>query len=278
MYKQCQSINKGEFLVSKPFLGTVNKKIFFDESGKDQDYPILMGAFSIPTEIYELSDFNTIQGTKSHWVNFTRKEDMKTLLAVIAKYHEVVDINVINYNYNAVLEDVKTRFSDPVDIKYFSNKAIYAKFPERIFYGLLRNYPQYVLVDAEVVIENGTEYDISTVKEVVEKDLNVQGIYRGEPFKISKVDLKPKGVDVGLEIVDLLLGIMRTIIINQSDSKRKRKKNNFIISLFKENPDIKKLFKEIRFFEWNHNEALKEVKFSKYIEIFLASNKHLWWD
>lgn len=149
---------------------------------------------------------------------------MKTLLTVLAKYHEVVDINVINYNYNAVLEDVKTRFSTQQDIKYFSNKAIYAKFPERIFYGLLRNYPQYVLVDAEVVIETGTEYDVSTVKEVVEKDLNVQSIYRGEPFKISAVDLKPKGVDVGLEIVDLLLGIMRTIIINQSDSARKQKK------------------------------------------------------
>lgn len=119
--------------MSRPHLGTVHKKIFFDESGKDQDYPILMGAFSIPTSIYTAADFNGIQGTKSHWVNFNKKEDMKNLLNVISKYYEVVDINVINYNYKAVLEDVKSRFSDEDDVKYFSNKAIYAKFPERIF-------------------------------------------------------------------------------------------------------------------------------------------------
>lgn len=132
-------------------------------------------------------------------------------------------------------------------------------------------------MDAEVVIENGTEYDTGTVKEVVEKELNVQGIYRGEAFKVSNVDLKGKGVDVGLEIVDLLLGIMRMIIINQSDSARKRKKNKFIIQLFKETPEFKKLLERVRFFEWNQNEALKEVNFSKYIEMFLASNKELWW-
>lgn len=132
-------------------------------------------------------------------------------------------------------------------------------------------------MDAEVVIENGTEYDTGTVKEVVEKELNVQGIYRGEAFKVSNVDLKGKGVDVGLEIVDLLLGIMRMIIINQSDSARKRKKNKFIIQLFKETPEFKKLLERVRFFEWNQNEALKDVNFSKYIEMFLASNKELWW-
>lgn len=263
--------------MSKPHLGTVHKRIFFDESGKDQDYPILMGAFSIPTDIYTSADFNDIQETKSHWVDFNQKDDMKKLLKSISKYYEVVDINVINYNYEAVLEDVKLRFDDENDVKYFSNKAIYAKFPERIFYGLLRNYPQYVHVDAEVVIERGTEYDTGTVKEVVEKELNVQGIYRGESFKVSKVWLKGKGEDVGLEIVDLLLGIMRTIITNQSDSRRKQKKNKFIINLFKENPEFKKLLERVRFFEWNHNEALKEVKFSMYIEMFLASNKDLWW-
>jgi len=34
--------------------------------------------------------------------------------------------------------------------------------------GLLRNSPQYVLVDAEVVIENSTEYDTGTVKNETE--------------------------------------------------------------------------------------------------------------
>ena len=48
----------------------------------------------------------------------------------------MVKVNVINYDYLAI-EEAANRFPSPKD-KEFAKRTIYAKFPERIFYGLLR--------------------------------------------------------------------------------------------------------------------------------------------
>lgn len=259
-------------------ISSINKRIFFDESGMSDDYPILMGGLSIPEDIYIKNDFYDLNGLRTHWTDFTKKDDMRKLLITLSKYYEVVNINVINYNYNAVLEDASNKFLDEDQSKQFANKTIYAKFPERIFYGLLRNNPQHMFVKADVSIENSQEYDTALVKSVVETELNIQSIYRGESFLVNSVELKPKGVDIGLEMTDLILGIMRTIIKNQKCSARNKKKNKFIIDLFKDNPLVYKLFStRIRLFEWNQNTSLRQVEFCEYIEAFINSNNNIWY-
>lgn len=257
---------------------SVNKRIFFDESGKSDDYPILMGGLSLPTEIYNKEDFTILNGIKTHWSDFSRKEDLIKIIKTISKFYQLVDINVINYNYQAVLQDASQKFQNESLAKHFATKTIYAKFPERIFYGLLRNNPQHMFIRADVTIENSTEYDTALVKSVVDTDLNIQSIYRGESFLIDNVELKPKGVDVGLEMTDLILGIMRTIIKNSQDSNRIRKKNQFIIELFREDEFVYELFsKRIRLYEWNQNTSLRQVNFNDYIEAFINSNHNLWY-
>jgi hypothetical protein len=53
--------------------------------------------------------------------------------------------------------------------------------------GLLRNSPQYVLVDAEVVIENSTEYDTGTVKNETEL-LCIQNFIHGSFESVFRLD------------------------------------------------------------------------------------------
>jgi len=258
---------------------SVNKRIFFDESGKSDDYPVLMGGVSIPESIYSKNDFSNLNGIRTHWSDFTRKDDLKILITTLSKFYQVVNINVINYNYQAVLEDSIQKFQDESLAKNFANKTIYAKFPERIFYGLLRNNPQHMFIRADVSIEESTEYNTSLVKSVVENDLNVQSIYRGESFLINNVELKPKGVDVGLEMTDLVLGIMRTIIKNSRTTNRNKRKNKFIINLFKNEDFVYKLFSErVRLYEWNQNTSLRQIDFNEYLEAFINSNNDLWYE
>lgn len=251
------------------------KNIYFDESGKGQDYPILMGALSIPKEIYDRPDISTLDGTKAHWVDFKRKADMELIIKSFAKYNELIDINVINYDYQNILSDASERFATDPD--KLAIRTIYGKFPERIFYGLLRNNPKHNFVEANVIIEEGTEYDTALVKKVIEEDLNIQSMYRGESFVVKSTCLKPKGIYIGLEMTDLILGIMRSIIKNENSSNRQKRKNKFIIEILKDE-DVYNLFtKRISFYEWTQNISLREVDFKQYISAFIAKNHDLVW-
>lgn len=251
--------------------------IFFDESGKKDQYPILMGALSIPANIYARKEFVDRQGTRTHWANINPVSKIKDLINTIAKFEKVVKFNIINYDYTAI-ENAASKFSAPKD-KEFVERTIYAKFPERIFYGLLRNGVKHIEISSEVVIEKATEYE-KYVVDLVENNLNVQSLYRGEHFKVEKCSLKPKGEDVGLEITDLILGIVRTIIKNepQSTSSNQKKRIGIIMTLLK-NPDVYRLFStKIMFFEWTRSNELKERNFNDYLRAFISENENIWFN
>lgn len=257
-------------------MSKVEMLIFFDESGKKEDYPILMGGVAIPKNIYCRNEFQAMMGQQVHWVNFKQTQLMEQLIEATSKFEDVIKINIINYDYTAIEQGANACFNKKQS-KEFIGRTLYAKFPERIFYGLLRRGVKHIDVEADVVIEQATEYQ-SYVEELVEKHLNVQALYRGENFKINTCKQKPKGVDIGLEITDLILGIVRFIIKNEPRSKSTRmdKKTKFVIKLLKK-PTIYKLFsKRVMFFEWNKNE-LKEVDFNKYMQAFIVANQDIWY-
>lgn len=249
--------------------------IFFDESGKKEDHPILMGGLSIPKEVYLRSEFNDFQGTRTHWADFKPKQAITDLINLISKFESVVKLNIINYDYTAIERDSQ-KFPAPKD-KEFLQRTIYAKFPERIFYGLLRRNVKYIHPISDIVIEEASEYK-KYVQDVVENHLNVQAMYRGESFKVNSCLLKPKGKDVGLEITDLILGIVRFIIKNEPESKgsRHKRKIKFVINLLKD-PNTYNLFStKIMFFEWTKGNELKEVDFNNYLKAFISKNEKLW--
>lgn len=269
------NVKRGNITVTE-LINELESMIFFDESGKKDDHPIMMGGLSIPKSIYSRDEFNNIQGTKSHWVDFKQKDTMRDLIKTISQFEELVKINVINYDYTAI-EQATENFPEPQN-KEFAMRTIYAKFPERIFYGLLRKNVKHISEVADVVIEKASEYE-GYVKDVVEKHLNVQAIYRGENFKVNSCHLKPKGTDVGLEITDLLLGIIRFIIKNEpkTKSRRQEKKIKFVIELLKNEPTYCLFSKRIKFFEWTKDNELREVDFNGYLKAFITRNNELWY-
>lgn len=150
------------------------------------------------------------------------------------------------------------------------------KFPERIIYGLLRGYGTHVHLDTQIYIEDDSTYHNSKydLKKQLFQQLNIQSIYREERFTVTDVDYIPKQSEVGIEIVDILLGIVRTIIRNEDPQKSRpvREKNKFIISLIDSDPKFHHFLANIKYYEWGNSHVLSEIDFRGYLDIFINSN------
>lgn len=82
-------------------------KLFFDESGKRNNTPTIMGGFSVPTTLYETQPFQQLteklQNTdmKLHWNEYSGFEPMKKdicdVINTIMPYWRMFKFNVINY-------------------------------------------------------------------------------------------------------------------------------------------------------------------------------------
>lgn len=266
-------------------------KIFFDESGKGKDYPNLMGAVLIPAACYELDSLQNLyelirEGKKPmHWTDYTgdsaAKRRIKTLVEQITAYHYLLKINVISYRMNKFEE-----MAGPIKpfYKEIAEHAIYTKLPERVVYGLVRKYGRDTYVDASVYIEHDTSYsgnESTTVsnkndlKRTMFEQLNIQSLYRGERYKITEVDYLLKRQEFGIEFIDIVLGIVRTVIQNSITSKRaSREKVKLVLEMLDEIPNLKALLdKNITIYEWNEGQnELIAVPFDNYLNVFLSSH------
>lgn len=252
----------------------VNIEIFFDESGKNKDRPTTMGGLLIPKGTYQSSDFQDLNKRLCndeitlHWTSYRGdSKDMKNIKEVIstfATYSSLMDFNMINY--------IKP---DRIKQSIFDD-MIYSKLPERIIYGLLRYKGLDSVVNANICIEKATEYEKRNLKKLIKDQLDIQSIYRGENFKILKCDYYTKNQQIGLEITDLILGFIRTIINNDKYtkelSKTKRAKNKLVVELLK-NKSFYNFMSNIDYFEWTSSSELKQVDFSGYIKSFLSNSE-----
>lgn len=270
--------------------------IFFDESGKGPDYPNLMGAALIPTKCYELDSLKPLyeliqEGKKPiHWTEYTgdsaAKRRIKTLIEQLMSYHHLLKVNVISYKMNKFEEMAK-----PIKSFYeeITDHTVYTKLPERVVYGLVRKYGQDTYIDASVFIEHDNSYsgtqtskpstdhtsNKKDLKVTMFEQLNIQSLYRGERYRISEVDYLPKRQEYGIEFIDIMLGIIRTVIQNNiPNSRSSRKKNELILEMLETIPDLTTfLNSNITLYEWNESQIeLTTVPFTNYLSVFLSSN------
>lgn len=242
----------------------MNLKIFFDESGKKDNPPMLMGAISIPDEVYCLDEITQINNklknkeVKYHFTSYNgnkgSEEKILDLFKIIAPILTLMRGNILHYKKCNI---------DEGNFK----RMVYSKFPERVFYGILRCKGYLMDINAEIFIEEATEYE--SFPKMFKEQLNVQATYRGEKYKIQDCYLVPKNTEIGVEFTDLILGIIRIIVDDNKVSKTFQKKVelvNKIISI----KEVYDFLSNIKYFEWDNHQFLKEIKFKDYLDAYVA--------
>lgn len=247
-------------------------KIFFDESGKNKDTPTTMGALLIPSLVYENETIKAINNKlqnrefELHWKDYGGHIEKRNLIleimTTVMKFSSMFSFNIINYRKPNVQEGDKILFED----------MIYSKLPERILYGLLRQHGSDISIHADIFIEKATEYDKRKLKENIPHQLNIQAMYRGENYRVENCDYKEKNEEIGVEIVDIILGMVRAIILNKSISKKDKARNDLIVELLKDE-NFNSFLSKIGYFEWSSDNELKNIDFSYYIKLFLSKQE-----
>lgn len=239
-------------------------KIFFDESGKKDNPPMLMGALSIPEEVYRLDQITEINNklknkeVKYHFTSYNGNRGIeKKILDLFNTMSPILTVmrgNILHYKKSNIEESNFKRM-------------VYSKFPERVFYGLLRCKGYLMDINAEIFIEEATEYQ--SFPQMFKNQLNIQATYRGEKYKINDCYLVPKNTEIGVEFTDLILGVIRIIIEDNKLSKTFQKKVelvNKIISI----KEVYDFLANIKYFEWDNHQFLKEIKFKDYLDAYVA--------
>lgn len=281
--------------MSNSILSTTIVNIFFDESGTKSDKPTLMGGLLLPSNIYTTNKFIEMNKklknnlyTKLHWTDFTGYIQMQNdILEVLNAFSEIAHfakMNVINYNENPL--DIRKSLynADHKTAELLSQRMIYTKLPERILYGLLRNYGKDVYVKTQLYVEESRRYRDFKLNQTLEEQLNLQSMYRGEQFSIINFKFRKKREEIGVEITDLLLGFIRTVIRNDvipyglSDEelkaqklKGKKAKKDLAVKLLKI-PRFKTFISNIKFYEWESNNELQQRDFDDYVTLFMSQN------
>jgi hypothetical protein len=277
--------------------------IFFDESGDDSDRPATMGGLLIPESVYESDELKTLtQKLKNkeislHWTKYTGQKflgkNIKDAMTAFSKYASYSRMNIISYNRNIL--DQRYKFSkdkgaskltkkEKKHILNYATLMIYTKVPERIFYGLLRHYGKDLYINTKIYIEKEGKYEKYNLEKRLTENLNTQSLYRAEQYWVDKCKMKPKGEMIGIELVDLLLGIIRLILKNEpvpfglTDQEYKSmhllslsKKHKLVVDLIKI-PSFYNFLCNISYYEWDSNKSLTEIPFRDYLELFMATN------
>ncbi|MFS0883325.1 DUF3800 domain-containing protein [Metabacillus niabensis] len=291
-----------------PPLQTQYMNIFFDESGQGSgnDKPSTMGGLLIPDIVYtspelvELTNALRTGEIKLHWTDYTgdskQRKNIENAIKVFSKYARYSKMNVINYNRSTLdsryklSEDQGSQSKKELSKREksklinYATLMIYTKIPERIFYGLLRHYGKDVYIKTNIFIEKEGKYEKYNLEQRLMENLNTQSLYRAEQFWVEKCEMVSKGVEIGVELVDLLLGIIRLIINNkkipfglslEEYSKKKLKgsymKTSLVIDLLKNN-EFNNFLRNIKYFEWDSQKELNLVAFRDYLDLFMATN------
>ncbi|MDI6578257.1 hypothetical protein QL320_21060 [Bacillus subtilis] len=255
---------------------TFNKvSVFLDESGKNKNEISLIGALLVPEDYYnneKISDLNHRLREESFKLHFTsfKKSDSKL-------YKEVLEVFLENTDYlkfNVVTFKRNSHFNTNLNMHSSYNDMIYSKIPERVLYGVLREFGNFSSVSAKIYIEESGEYKKRDLHKVVKNQLNVHSLYRNENFRVDSALLIPKNKHIGVEITDTILGMLRVIIENADavkDGEVKKKtlwgKKSFIFEMI---PTIEVFLRGINYFELEGQQVLRPKSINGYLNMFLS--------
>lgn len=263
---------------------TTNLLICFDESGKNSSDPIqLMGALSIPLNIYMHPNFNTFHALNQefsfHWTKYGGDskiaKGIEQLFEQALPLAEYMNFNMIRYASSVLNSQAQNVFKDIYKPKKtIVDKTIYTKLPERICYGLVRGYGVHNDVQAKILIEESSEYRSRNLDSMLKEALNIHSLYRGENFVITECGYRSKGEEIGIEFIDIFLGIVGIILTCPSYkeiSGKKQAKVELVLKLLKQNK-LQPFLKNLHLFELQQFNQLIEANVEASIKLFIAKN------
>lgn len=255
--------------------------ICFDESGKQSRDPIqLMGAISIPENIYRHSKFTDLHKLNEvynlHWKEYggdgKNRNGIEKLFQYALPLAEYMQLNFIRYSRSLLAERANIFLDLGGPKKEIVDDTIYAKLPERICYGLLRGYGEHNYIQATILIEDASEYRSRKLEQIIKNSLNSHSLYRGEDFIIRECGYRSKGQEVGIELTDILLGIVGVILDNPTvESRKKKEKVDLILKLLKEHK-LQPFLENLRLFELQQSDQLKEANIEASVKLFISKN------
>jgi hypothetical protein len=239
-------------------------RAFFDESTRRNNLPdqpdlSLTGSLLIPLYYYKsdkFSDYNSKlrKGECSfHFTNYSRRHEeaysrlLKTLLGDEGQYIHFLKLNILAFSDNGYLSNI------PAYNRRNSQRLTHMKLPERVLYGALRDVSRFKPTRVNLYIEDSSEYTHLKLNTVLKNRLNEQAIYRNDSFFVRESYLIPKGKQIGVELTDLLIGIIGLIIQNDSLNncgEPGKDKQEFI---FEHKDILEKMIKEVNYYELHGN-------------------------
>lgn len=263
-----------------------NFSIFFDETGKSSGGKVqLMGAVGLPNDIYYNQKYLKMRELNKkynyHWSEYRgdskQRKGIKQLFEqaiLLAKY---CYINIIKYSSSDITKKAgKYNSVNQNSSRSIVHDMIYSKLPERIIYGLLRGYGGNHEIVATINIEEANEYKTINLAENLKKQLNIHSLYRGESFIVKDCRYCGKKVEIGVELTDLLIGIVRTILENNDKTSNRKKEQIKLIIYLLRNKFLQPFLKKTRLFELGKSGELKELNIFPSVNMFISKNYNLY--
>lgn len=215
--------------------------IFFDESGKitirDNKYSYY-GALGISEKDSKSINEKWIKNGGSRELHFQRF-NLTNLDSYLNFTNILLDKSKINIY---MVENSKAlHIANKLSIDHTKlRELLYIKIPERLIYGILR-----YLNDShniELFIDECDEYDKYDIKSKLEYQLNAQAIYRDKSYFIKDVQQMDSKVNICLQGIDVIIGIISFIVDKKYISYQDEFKEDEFISILN---SIEKIDQEI---------------------------------
>lgn len=251
--------------------------VFFDESGKKANELSLMGALLIPNDFYKSAKIQHINHRlrqREFSLHFTKlthsnEKDHFLVLKTFLEYQNILKFNVVSFQRNKHFHGHHLESNSNL-----VQKMIYSKIPERVLYGVLRDFGNFTILNADIFIEECTQYKEYELHKKVKEQLNVHALYRYENYSIDNSRLYPKNKEIGIELTDTLLGILRIVIENEDvtrkngeNSKTLWRKKKFI---YRNRELLEQFFRKTNYFELSGHSTLEKRDLIPYFSLFLS--------
>ena len=260
----------------------MNYLIYFDESNKLDQFDKAFsyyGAYgatdtALASIVKKVNQINKENQSKSelHFREYKKDKHIKRYLQVLhTVINENIRINILIVNNKDALKAAKKIELNKEELR----ELFYIKIPERLFYGLTRNFSNLgssdELMNVKIKIDQNAEYDKIELNNKLIEQMNAHSAYRNKNYRVRKVLSQDSKKSIPLQIIDTFIGIVVFILEKSYLSKSDVSiiKSDLIYRFLIESENLIRFQNQIKLFEWTGNEELKPVNISEHLSPFM---------